>query len=1286
MKTNKTFRLFISSTFNDFREERKVLQTKVFPIIKKYCIEKGYHFQPIDLRWGINNEAQLDQKTLELCLEEVRACKSYPFPNFLVMLGDRYGWIPLPYTIEQKEFEEILNYTQPNKQKELLKWYTLDKNQLPASYVLKQREGAYTNADKWSETETILLHILQQSVQQTTFNKQQKQKYFTSATEAEIIEGIYNYEQPTAYQKKIASTNPEIKKYDADYTFGFIRNIPIATKKANKFIANKEDYDKSQKVKNKIKEVLSAKNRCEVITNQISEEAIETDYLVDFEKRVIQFLKNKLKEQIEKGTTYTSLEIEQQEQAYFAKQKRKNFIGQETILGKIADYLTNDIQQVFVLYGKSGSGKSSIIAKAIEETEKTHNVIYRFVGATSHSSSITSLIKSIFNQLGISIKNETSFNSKNETFEEFSLRIKNKILSINNPVVIFIDAVDQLTHNDTFLWLPEILPSNVKIVISALNDPNYQQDSFYFRSLQKITKNVHLIEQFNNPQKLLLALLKKENRTLQKHQINYFITQYKNSRTPLYVYIASQELKHWKSFDVTPEQDALPNQKTQKLANSQKEIIQEFISNLSTFYHHDKNFVQKVLAHIYASKEGLSQNEILELINTDTHFIKQVAPETFHKNENKELPLVIWTRLFYQLKPFLNKKQQDNEELLFFFHREFIDVVKNMMKLKTYHENLIDSILILLNKKKSFDRYWKIFSETLGHYILTFKKINNSEDIDKNSFISHKWILSLKKYDKSFIRSLIRYNQFKWNELTNSNYMNNIVAYLIAKTMYDYMDAPYKWSNLYVESLSQMSKYYKIVNFYNHPLNIKANSENYLKKTNGLRIINKDFNSRKKEHAINSLRMSIKRFSIISRLLNSNRNWIEDYILSAIELGNSYRDNSMHDKSINILKKTSMIIELMLSNYPKQWNYQYVSCLFSMGLTLEKMNLEKETQKIYKKVYDISLEEFLKNKKIWASFYAESLGKVANYSNNEIEKIKTLKKSNSIWQELFNKNADKWAKKYFDSSLLLIEVLSNLKNHKHALKLREDLYKYCLPLYHKNTNKWERFHSENLFEMAIINEKLNKIEKANRLWVEGLRISQDILSKLNKSSPEFRDEDLVAFLSKKTISVVDYLANKGEYLKARLFALRTFDQIKYINKVFRMEVLSTITRVIELEFGKVKVELFLCNIKKHFNSFDKYFIDLELLEFYKNNKLYSKAINVIRNNLMTNRHLTQPKSFYKNLAEIENLRGNTNKTLEYLKIYIESDQLMGKLNIENSKHFKNLKENFEFRKLLGKYE
>ena len=75
MNQGKTFRLFISSTFSDFSVERRLLQEYVFPEIKKYCNESNLNFQPIDLRWGVSNEAQLDQKTLELCLEEVRESK-----------------------------------------------------------------------------------------------------------------------------------------------------------------------------------------------------------------------------------------------------------------------------------------------------------------------------------------------------------------------------------------------------------------------------------------------------------------------------------------------------------------------------------------------------------------------------------------------------------------------------------------------------------------------------------------------------------------------------------------------------------------------------------------------------------------------------------------------------------------------------------------------------------------------------------------------------------------------------------------------------------------------------------------------------------------------------------------------------------------------------------------------------------------------------------------------------------------------------------------------------------
>ena len=95
----KAFRLFVASTFEDFVQERELLQSKVFPAVDAYCAARGYQFHAVDLRWGVNEEAQLDQRTAEICLGEVSAAKDYPPPNFLVMIGDRYGWVPLPFAI-----------------------------------------------------------------------------------------------------------------------------------------------------------------------------------------------------------------------------------------------------------------------------------------------------------------------------------------------------------------------------------------------------------------------------------------------------------------------------------------------------------------------------------------------------------------------------------------------------------------------------------------------------------------------------------------------------------------------------------------------------------------------------------------------------------------------------------------------------------------------------------------------------------------------------------------------------------------------------------------------------------------------------------------------------------------------------------------------------------------------------------------------------------------------------------------------------------------------------------
>ncbi len=127
---NKTFRLFISSTFSDFKKERDVLHKSVFPKIENFCNENGFSFQPIDLRWGVSSEAQHDQKTLEVCLEEVRACKHFPYPNFLIMAGDRYGYIPLPYMIEKNELDSIKDIINRNNEKFTINYKPIENGEL----------------------------------------------------------------------------------------------------------------------------------------------------------------------------------------------------------------------------------------------------------------------------------------------------------------------------------------------------------------------------------------------------------------------------------------------------------------------------------------------------------------------------------------------------------------------------------------------------------------------------------------------------------------------------------------------------------------------------------------------------------------------------------------------------------------------------------------------------------------------------------------------------------------------------------------------------------------------------------------------------------------------------------------------------------------------------------------------------------------------------------------------------------------------------------------------------
>lgn len=722
----KTFRLFISSTFTDFEDEREVLHKKVFPKVEKHCAEQGCQFQPVDLRWGINNEAQFDQKTLEVCLEEVRACKHFPYPNFLIMAGDRYGYVPLPYMIEESEFKKIFNYVKENNKDisitykpeldsdkkfisqkdsrktthlDLLKeWYALDRNQIytkpngaiSTATILQVRKDDYKIYVNWEAEEISLRKILQNAVSNPNvdIDKKEEEKYFLSATEQEVIEGICDFGDKTDTQKDCD------EKIDKEYIYGYTRTIQGAN---DKYIdAEVSLKDKANTFKENLIKTLDKDNN--IFTSIFkSVDDYKKNELNKFENYITEKLIASIDEQLKNYTKISKLKQENSEQKKFLQDKVKGFQGREKTLISIQNYLEIETTEPLIIYGPSGMGKSSLIAKAIEDT-KDDNKIFRFVGATANSTTIRKLLISIVDEL-----QAKDIIEKVQEYEldenKFDTQIKNILLSMDKDITIFIDALDQLQHINYLNWLPNELPSKLKIILSVLSDTNYKEDSHYYKLLSKRYNNkntfIDITEDSLKDKKetLIQDLLKVEYRKLNKAQTDYLRDKWaKTNYSPLYLKIAIEEVKHWKYCEDDRKEPTLC--KTQKLNEDVVGIISEYLDNLDGIYHHEELLIKKVFGYIHASKDGLSEQELLHILSEDLEDDKEfrdVIINKFHKaikvknprRENIEehiLPISIWSRLHTQIKPFIIERNIDKQLLMKFFHRQFTTVIDKYIK------------------------------------------------------------------------------------------------------------------------------------------------------------------------------------------------------------------------------------------------------------------------------------------------------------------------------------------------------------------------------------------------------------------------------------------------------------------------------------------------------------------------------------------------------------------------------------------------------------------------------
>ena len=198
----RTFRIFVSSTFSDFKLERDALHEKVFPKLRKLCAENDASFEAVDLRWGVSQEAAKDQQTMKICFREIDRCREVsPRPNFIILIGDRYGWRPLPKSIAAEEFDFIRQHLRRSSKerctlKLLEQWYRRDDNAVPPVYSLLSRVGR-KDYFGWLKVERRLSQVLRRIVSELGLARETRIKFTASACEQEIQRrGVFEDSNP----------------------------------------------------------------------------------------------------------------------------------------------------------------------------------------------------------------------------------------------------------------------------------------------------------------------------------------------------------------------------------------------------------------------------------------------------------------------------------------------------------------------------------------------------------------------------------------------------------------------------------------------------------------------------------------------------------------------------------------------------------------------------------------------------------------------------------------------------------------------------------------------------------------------------------------------------------------------------------------------------------------------------------------------------------------------------------------------------------------------------------
>jgi NACHT domain- and WD repeat-containing protein len=730
----KILRFFVSSTFDDTAEERRVLLSTVMPIVQQRAQQLGFDVILSEMRFGIRDNN--DHKALEICISELVRCfdDSVGLSYFLIC-GDKYGFRPAPRRIPESEMRKLLNHMNHADQSLVMELYQLDENFIhsdgsPASeYVLQHaaasNSAAFTGAKAhsdvfWTKYPSLVTALRKAATLEwpgsvnDIDNAQSShpiKRYFISITETEAFHGLFSLKDSEIKEKCLV-----MKRSLLCHNGMSIRQMTPSSPKLKDFVDVSEG-----------KIDLYAEDRLRVfhknvqkVTNHLNSkfymqyspltwidgkgidpsDDFHESYLKAFAIDSINALTSSLLKSHElMNQESNDLMDECFHHIMYAHDKfvpyERTTVTSEAFRA-IQSYILchGSCGHIFVLHGQSGCGKTFLMSQAItlaaRETEIAgHVVIARFLGTSASSSSISHVLRSVCNQIHAIVGSDPP----PLEFESLKHYFISKLSSWHHGrLIMFIDSLDQLDDLNggrQLHWLPVSgLSSNVRLIVSTADDNVAPLNGNPFKCLSilkskfrqkfgRIANRSEMVDvpHLNSLSSLVLDIMRHNMRRLTPLQASEIDKSFGGSvhlRTPLVACILANLFMDLPSSALNLPVILLGVPQSRDLHI--RDIITGMFANLEI--RHGKLLVTYVLSYLTLAKDGIAESELAEVLSLNDDVLADIYQ--WWVTPVRTMPASPLTMLLSDLSPYLSRRgcSVGGTELLFWYHQQFSEAVR----------------------------------------------------------------------------------------------------------------------------------------------------------------------------------------------------------------------------------------------------------------------------------------------------------------------------------------------------------------------------------------------------------------------------------------------------------------------------------------------------------------------------------------------------------------------------------------------------------------------------------